>query len=51
MKNFFYSCLSIAFFVILAIAVVMFTDTFFNGSSSFFDRFNDIEKIYEGLIR
>ena len=50
-KKIFYNFLSVSFFVILVIAVVLVTNTFFNGSSDFFERFSDLENIYEGIVK
>ena len=48
-KKVFYSALSVGFFVLLFVGVVMLSDLFFNSSSSFFDRMSDVTKIFEGL--
>ena len=50
-KKLFYNFLSVSFFVILVIAIIMVTDTLFNNSSNFFDRFSDLENIYEGISK
>lgn len=50
-KKIFYSFLSVSFFVILAVFVVMITNTMFNSSSDFFDRFSDLENIYQGITK
>lgn len=50
-KKVLYNFLSVTFFVILAVAVVLVTNTFFNSSSNFFERFSDLEKIYEGIVK
>ena len=48
-SKFLYGALSVGFFIVLFLGVIMFTDLFFNSSSSFFDRMSDVTKIFEGL--
>lgn len=48
-RSILYNFLSVSFFVILVVATVMFTDLLFNSSSSFFERFSDLDLIYEGI--
>lgn len=48
-KRIFNSFLTVGFFVILLLGVIMFTDLFFNSSSSFFDRMSDVTNIFKGL--
>lgn len=48
-KKVFYSALSVGFFVTLLLGVIMFSDLFFNSSSSFFDRMSDVTNIFRGL--
>ena len=48
-KKIFYTALSLGFFVILLVGMVMFSDLFFNSSSSFFDRMSEATQIFKGL--
>lgn len=48
-KKVFYAFLSVGFFAILLVGIIMFTDLLFNSSSSFFDRMTDVSDIYKGL--
>lgn len=50
-KKVFYNFLSVSFFVILVVFVVMITNTMFNSSSDFFERFADLENIYQGITK
>ena len=48
-RTVFYNCLSVCFFVVLFIGVVMLTDLLFNSSSSFFERMTDTPNIIKEL--
>ena len=48
-KKILYGFLSVGFFTVLLVGVVMFTDLFFNNSSSFFERMSDVTNIFKGL--
>lgn len=48
-KKIFYATLSVCFFAILVVGMVMVTNLLFNGTSSFFDRMSDVPKIFSGV--
>lgn len=47
-KKVLYSFLAVGFFITLLLGVMMFSDLFFNSSSSFFDRMSDVTNIFKG---
>lgn len=48
-KKILFNFLSVGFFITLLVGVIMFTDLFFNSSSSFFERMSDVTNIFKGL--
>lgn len=47
-KKVLYCSLAVGFFITLLLGVIMFSDLFFNSSSSFFDRMSDVTSIFRG---